>query len=323
MMDTCLRVLEQPWLEEHILLDKNLLSAIRQAFIILAEEAPIIPPVQQISIMPVKGQVCIKSAYAPSLPYFVVKMAGIFPKNIELGERGNQGCMCLFNAVTGRLDTILADNGLLTQLRTAASGAIAADHLAPNIVDKVAIIGAGTQAKLQLQALTLVREFTSVAIYNRTTQKAEELATWVAQELHKEVCVAPTVSEAVNNAQVIVTNTSATEHLIESAHMDLNRPVHITAIGSDAPHKNELSPDLYASASRYVCDLKSQSFRLGELRAVVDSGQTQFDKVEEIADICRHQKYRDEHDVLTICDLTGVGLLDLAIALYARDKYCG
>lgn len=314
-------VIDRDWLENSIKLDADLLEVIEDAFVVLARDKVTIPAIQQIPLSEVGAQVCVKSAYVAEFPYFVVKIAGHFPQNSRMGEAGNQGCLCLFDSTTGKLDSLLADNGLLTQLRTAASGAIAAKYLAPNSVRNVAIIGAGVQAKLQLKALALVRGFDQVNVFSRTQAKSTAFVEWVKSDFKVNAQVSESAAEAVTDCQVIITSTHATNHLIETAQLDLTKPIHITAMGSDAPHKNELAPDLYATASRYVCDLKSQSLQLGELRTVQANGEQDFAKVEEIGEICWHQKRRAESDRLTICDLTGVGILDLKIAMHAKAVF--
>ncbi len=313
------RIITQRMLEDSVTLDEKLIEIIQDAFITLAKDPAITPQIQQIPMDAVNGQVCVKSAYVPKLPYFVVKIAGIFPNNNEINEQSNQGCMCLFDSTSGKLDTLLADNGLLTQLRTAASGAVAAKFLAPKSGKYVAVIGAGVQAKLQLKALALVSNFESVSIFSRTTEKADILSDWVKDHLKKDSKVSQNIAEALADAEIIITTTGATDHLINPSHLNLNKPVHITAMGSDSPRKNELSPELYSLASRYVCDLKSQSLCLGELRTVAATGEVDFTKVEELGEVCAQQSFRREEDTLSICDLTGVGILDLAIASYARN----
>lgn len=319
--DSSPEVINEDWLAQSMILNEELVTVIETAFLTLAKGRVTIPPIQQIPVSAVNGQVCVKSAYAADYPFFAIKMAGYFPNNLPLNIKGNQGCMCLFDSTTGCLETLIADNGLLTQLRTAASGAVAAKYLAPDRVNKVSVIGAGTQAKLQLQALDLVREFDSVSVCSRTLEKSQELACWIEKGLSKKVEIADSIKVCVNDSDVIITTTNATNYLLEPSYISKTKPVHITAMGADAPGKNELSPDFYSLADRYVCDLVSQSKILGELRSVIEIGVSNFDSVEELGNLCLLQEGRREKDRVTICDLTGVGILDLAIALYAREQF--
>ena len=276
------------------------------------------PPIQQLNLPWVAGQLCVKSAANAKLAFFTVKMAGYYPHNSEYSLPKSQGCTCLFNAKTGQLDSLFVDNGLLTQLRTAISGAVAAKWLAPKELLHVAVIGAGEQAGLQLDALRLVRDFNSVKIYSRDYQKAAVFAQSLEQQWQISAQAYENVADAVSPANLIITTTAATSPILLGEHIHVDQAIHITAIGSDAPNKVELSPELYLRSDKFVCDKKSQSLTLGELRAVEESGGGDFTAVQEIGSICSNQTGRETTDKLTICDLTGVGVLDLAIAMHAK-----
>ena len=125
----------------------------------------------------------------------------------------------------------------------------------------------------------------------------------------------------MKDADVIITATSATAPLVTSQMINPFRETLIIAMGSDTPSKNELAPDLFADASRFVCDLRSQCRDFGELRSVLASGYFDIGKTEELGAACRDGKRRMRHDKLIICDLTGVGITDLAIAMYAQERF--
>jgi ornithine cyclodeaminase len=178
--------------------------------------------------------------------------------------------MVLFSTETGLIQAILLDNGYLTDVRTAAAGAVAARWLAPESVRVAGIIGAGVQARLQLRALSLVRPLEAAVVWARDAVRAGAYASEMTTELGLPVRALGSARAVVEAAEVIVTTTPATEPLLEA---DWLRPgQHVTAMGSDAEHKNELQPGVLARADVYVCDRRSQASRLGEWHHAIEVG---------------------------------------------------
>jgi len=313
-------IISEQEIRQLIPLDETAIAQIEKAYGWLSSETVIMPPVMQIDQRAVQGQTCVKSALVPSQPAFAAKVASIFPQNRENGLPPNSGLMVLFNSRTGIVEAILLDNGYLTQIRTAAGGAVAAKHLAPKSVSTIGLIGAGKQARLQLQALQLVRDFQHVRIWSRQRPKAEELAHTLQTTLHVTAEVVDTPQEVVQHAEVVITATSAQQPIIIGEW--LHPHLHITAMGSDAPHKNELHPGVLVGADLYVCDSRSQCERLGELHHAIQAGVAdQIPSVVELGDIINQRKPgRKEEDAITVCDLTGVGAQDTAIALYTWEQ---
>ncbi len=122
------------------------------------------------------GEVHVKAAYLHGAPSFVLKEAGSFPGNASRGRSPGSGVMLVFDAATGFLEAVLFDNGYLTDLRTAAAGALAADLLANPLVAQVGILGSGVQARFQLEALLLVRKPQRVIVWGRSEDKAAAYA---------------------------------------------------------------------------------------------------------------------------------------------------
>lgn len=148
--------------------------------------------------------------------------------------------MMLLSAHTGLLDALLLDNGYLTAVRTAAAGAVAARALSRVDSRSVALIGAGEQAALQLQALRLVRPIESVQVWARDSAKAKDFSAELARDSGLTVMPCASVDEAMTGVDIAITCTPSREPLIEARH--LHPGLHITAMGSDAEHKNEISP---------------------------------------------------------------------------------
>lgn len=310
-------ILTERKLRPLVAVDEAAVAIVERAFAALAGGAVIMPPVLSMAIEAANGEVDIKTAYVPGLEGFAVKVSPGFFNNPKVGLPSLNGLMVLLSAETGLVQAVMLDNGYLTDVRTAAAGAVAAKHLAPAHVHTVGVIGAGVQADLQLRALRLVRKFERVVVWARDSHKAAVFASKMRIVLGCFVDIVPMAETCVYEASIVLTTTPAREPVVRAEWL---RPgQHITAMGSDSAEKNELEPDVLATADRFVCDRRNQSEALGELRAalaagVVDDG---FD-VTELGEICAGKSPgRTEDDEVTVCDLTGTGVQDTAIATHA------
>lgn len=267
------------------------------------------PPIMRIDVEAHNGEIDVKSAYLPGYDSIAIKVSAGFFDNPALGLPSLGGFMMVLDSRTGIPSAALFDNGYLTDLRTGLAGAVAARHLAPEGPVRAAVIGAGVQARYQLRALRLVREVTAVTVWARRPEQAKALA----EELGGEV--AGSVREAVAAADVVVTATPATEGLVSAD--DLHPGLHVTAVGSDAEHKRELGSGVLEAADLVAVDSIPQSVRLGEARAAVAEGFDPSRLVELGQVVAGDHPGRPSADAVTICDLTGTGAQDTAIAALA------
>jgi ornithine cyclodeaminase len=312
-----IKILTESDLRGAIQFDLGVINCIESAFIALAEGGVVMPPILSMAIEDHNGEVDVKTAYVPGIDSFAIKMSPGFFDNPKIGLPSTSGLMVLFSARTGVLEALLLDNGYLTDIRTAAAGAVAARHLSREDSRKACVIGAGAQGALQLKALCLVRPIEQAVIWARDLSKAEVLAKRLTKELDINVAVAQDISNAVTEADIIVTTTPASTPLVMA---DWLRPgQHITAMGSDQHHKNELQPECLVRANLYVPDRQSQTEKLGELHHAMDNGLIGSKEVfPELGDIVSGRATgRRSADDITICDLTGTGVQDTAIATLA------
>jgi len=226
----------------------------------------------------------------------------------------------LFNTRTGITESILLDNGYLTDVRTAAAGAVAAKYLAKEKIDHVGVIGTGAQARYQIEALSKIRDFNTIYVYGRNEEAAKRYAIETETKLGKKVIVAKSAEQVVKESEVVVTTTPSTTPLIQAQW--LHPGLHITAMGSDAEHKQELDVKIFGQVDLIACDVKSQVFRLGELHHAKEQNIIQNDSsILEIGEITAGLKNGRENDQqITVCDLTGTGVQDTVIARYAYDQ---
>jgi len=300
-------------------LNENLIPIIENAFVSLSEGRATTPPIMRLDIPEFHGEADVKTAYIKGLDSFAIKIALGFFNNPSIGLPSSNGLMILFDSKTGALKAVLLDQGYLTDIRTAIAGAIASKHLANLEVSNVGIIGVGMQAQLQLQALMLVRKPTNAFIWGRNKGKTSIYIDAMKNKLNINFHQCLNIEELCEKCEIIITTTPSKEPLIKDEW--LKKGMHITAMGSDAEHKNELDPRIIKSCNLYVPDKQSQTNVLGELhhaikKEIVDKNK----KFKELGEIIKNPNLgRQTKNDITVCDLTGTGVQDTAIARHTYD----
>ena len=320
-------ILTEAELRRLVPLDAAAVACVEEAFRALATRPVVMPPILRLDIKEANGEVDVKTAYVPGLENFAVKISPGFFDNPRLGLPSVNGLMVLLSATTGILQAALFDNGYLTDVRTAAAGAVAAKHLSRPEAENAAILGAGVQARLQLKALTLVRPIRRARLWARDADKAAARARALSDELELPVVPAISALEAVKGADIVVTTTPATAPILLAGWLEPGQ--HVTAVGSDAGHKNEIEPAAFQRLDRYVADRLSQTRLLGELHHALAAGfaadETRFPELGGI--VAGEVAGRRAAGEITLCDLTGTGVQDTAIAnlalARAREQQAG
>lgn len=313
-----IRIMTETDLRNAVALGETELNAIEAVFPMISEGRGSMPPIMRIAVPERNGEIDVKSAYIPGYPGIAVKISAGFFDNPGLGLPSLGGLMVVLDAETGLPRSALFDNGYLTDLRTGLAGAVAAKHLADPQATIAAVFGAGVQARIQLEALQLVRGLAKAFIWSRRAERASTLAGELTESLGIPVEATDDPFQAAAAAQILVTTTPATTPLV-SGEM-LHDGLHITAIGSDAETKQELHVDVVERADLFVCDSVAQSRRLGELRAAVASGFDPSRAVELGRVISGEERGRTNSAAVTVCDLTGTGAQDTAIASLAMQR---
>ncbi|MCD1632494.1 ectoine utilization protein EutC [Martelella mediterranea] len=315
-----IKILTQSDLMKAVPLDGEAVACVENAFAALAGGKVVMPPILSLAIREANGEVDVKTAYVPGLDSFAIKVSPGFFDNPKIGLPSTSGLMMVFSARTGVLEALLLDNGYLTDVRTAAAGAVAAKHCSREDSATVCVFGAGMQARLQLQALMLVRPVKKALIWARDIAKAGALAERVARENGIAAVAVADAEAAVSAADIVVTTTPATAPVLKADWLKPGQ--HVTAMGSDQHSKNEIEPACLARADAYVPDRQSQTAELGELRSAIEAGVVPADrKFAELGDIITGAaRARLTPSAITIADLTGTGVQDTAIATLALKR---
>ncbi|MFI5692247.1 ornithine cyclodeaminase family protein [Kribbella sp. NPDC051586] len=268
---------------------------------------------------PEAGDVYVKSGTLRGYPIYIIKISPWFAVNIA-EQRPQGGFIAVFDSRTGHTLALLEDEHYLSDIRTAAAGAVVARSLAPDQVDTVLVVGSGVQAYWQPLALHRERPYRRLLIWARDRDKAAALEARLAPALPDvDIEVVHDLEPAVGRADVILTTTQAREPLI---HGDWLHPgQHITAIGADDATKCELDATVLRRSRVYV-DARDTARDTGDVHRAIRTGQYALDDLAgELGHVLAGTTpARTSADDVTVATLSGLGVQDLAAAEVALRK---
>ena len=311
-------ILKKKDIIKYVKLNEDLIPIIEDAFKSLSKGKTVMPPILRIDIEKYHGESDVKGAYIEGLDSFAIKIASGFFDNPKLGLPSSNGLMVLLDSETGVIKSVLLDEGYLTDTRTAIAGAIAAKYLSNQDACNLGIIGAGIQARLQLKAILLVRKINKINLWARDKVKVDEFIDSL-KDLKIDINISESCKELASSSDIIITTTPSKKPLLEFDW--IKKGTHITAMGSDAEQKNELHPTMIKLCDKYIPDNQPQTTILGELHHAIKeniiSPDHKFDDLGSI--IIDPSLGRKNKEDITICDLTGTGVQDTAIARYTYN----
>ena len=233
----------------------TLLSEMREAFRADAETRPAEPQRARAALHDKGSALVVFPGTLTGIPAYTVKVHAKFPGRTP----AIQGVVQLHDLETGALLAVM-DSGHLTALRTGVVGALAADVLAREDASRVALIGAGAQASMQLKSLRLVRSLNHVRVFDVDVARAVEFSTRMYHALNLPMRPAMSVEEAVEDADIVITATPSREPFLFPGM--LRGGSHVTALGADEPGKAELSAGLLRQ-STFFCDNRALNAAMG------------------------------------------------------------
>tara|TARA_B100000073_G_scaffold52679_1_gene38838 strand:- start:25 stop:999 length:975 start_codon:yes stop_codon:yes gene_type:complete len=311
-------ILKKKDIIKYVKLNEDLIPIIEDAFKSLSKGKTVMPPIMRIDIEKYHGESDIKAAYVEGLDSFAIKIASGFFDNPKLGLPSSNGLMVLLDSETGVIKSVLLDEGYLTDTRTAIAGAIAAKYLSNQDASNLGIIGAGIQARLQLKAILLVRKINKINLWARDKVKVDEFIDSL-KDLNIDINISESCKDLASSSDIIITTTPSKKPLLEFDW--IKKGTHITAMGSDAEQKNELHPAMIKLCDKYIPDNQPQTTILGELHHaikenIISPDHKFYDLGSIIIDPSLGRKNKED---ITICDLTGTGVQDTAIARYTYN----
>lgn len=294
-------------------------DALRDAYISAVDGRAQLPPVGYLGFPDRNADCHIKFGHIAGDSIFVVKMSSGFYENPARGLPSNNGIVIAASAVTGEIVAVLDDRGLLTEIRTAVGGAIATLELARKNATVIGIVGTGTQARQHIRALAAISDRPlGFLVWGRKSDRARELSHELLRE-GIEVQIEDNIRHLCDRSDAIVTTTPSAVPLLKA---DWIRPgTHITAMGADAPGKQELEIALVAKADCLVMDLREQCLDHGEFSHAGRQGLIEQARATELGAVLagQHPGRRSMGDV-TIADLTGLAVQDIAITRIVLEQ---
>ena len=270
-----------------------------------------LPPVGHIAFD--GGADChIKYGHMKGDPFFVVKIATGFPQNSMCGIPTGNGMVLVLSAENGQVEAILHDEMVLTDIRTGLGGAIASRSLARHDSQNVLVVGTGLQARRQIEAHhSLLSDALSFHVWGRNASKAETLVKELAPGI--KATQVDDLEYATRMADIVITATGATAPIIKADWVQSG--THITAVGADAPGKQELDITLISRADIVAVDLVSQCIDHGEISHASRAGAIRASDLVELGTLLNNSASgRADASQITIADLTGIAAQDIAIA---------
>ncbi|OKI49375.1 ornithine cyclodeaminase family protein [Streptomyces sp. MJM1172] len=290
------------------------LDTVRDALIAHAEGRTSVPPPLHMAFPEADGDCHVKAGRITGAADFTVKIATGFYGNPVLGLPSNHGLVCVVSARTGQMRALLDDRGLLTAWRTAAAGALITHAMARPDATTLAVFGTGEQARLQATWLAELRTIGTVLVHGRSPHKANALC----EQLHaRGLDARPAAPQEAAAADMVITTTPATSPVLDATHV--REGAHVTGIGTDMPHKNELPPALFHRARLIATDDHTQCLDHGDFGHAVRAGATGQNSDTAAGELLKGPVDRPE-SAITLADLTGVGALDAALASAVLDQ---
>lgn len=296
------------------------IDAMKEAFASLSSGIAVVPLRTRLPISNHDAISLFMPAYmrTDSGEALAVKIVSLFPKNPSRGLAYIQAAVLVLESDTGRAVALL-EGSTLTAIRTGAGSGAAIDLLARKDSKVVAIFGAGPQGKTQLEAACSARKIETVYIYNPTRTKAETLAEQMAgyNTIPKNLIVAKTPKEAIENADIICTATGSVSAVFEDKDVKLG--THISAIGGYTPEMQELPVETVARSRIVVDSYATVMEEAGDIVKAIQAGLIQESSIHaEVGEIVLGKKSgRQSQDEITFFKSVGNAVQDAAAAQLA------
>ena len=290
----------------------DLMQEIETGFSAYSNGEVVVPPVGELNFENPPGDVHIKYGYIRDDDVYVIKIASGFYQNKLLGLSNGQGMMLVFDQKSGKPIGLLQDEGYLTDVRTAVAGAICAKYLAPKNIEVIGIVGTGVQARMQLEYLKNVTDCQNVIVWGRSKSALNQYKISMCDSGFT-IKTTMALDQVTNNCNLIVTCTASEKPIIRENHV--KGKVHITAMGSDTPNKQELGSNVLSKADLVIADSRSQCEVRGEIHHAIKNNAMSIDPIAELGEIINGDRQgRTTSSGITVADLTGVAVQDIQIS---------
>ena len=269
-----------------------------------------------------RDTVLFMPGYLASTNRLGLKLVSVFPDNPARNGRSTISATIVLNdARTGELAAVL-DGGAITAIRTGAVSAVATDILAVKRAHRLAIFGAGVQARSHILAMQQVRPLTDVRVYDVDATRASALVDRLERDgkCRCPIEVVGSPAAAVHDADVIVTATTSRTPVFDGRCVKSG--AHINAIGAFQPDRRELDDDIMRRARIFVDSRTEALAEAGDLIIPLSDGVIPPEAIEgTLGDLMvRRQSGRRDESEITVFKAVGLAVEDIAVASYILDK---
>ncbi len=280
------------------------------------EKGEFVMPPRLITRMPNTAAFGFMPAWAGE--YYGAKVITAYGPNAGTGYPTHIGYVMLFESAHSTVAG-LVDATAVTEIRTGAVSAVATDLLARRDAHTLALIGAGAQARSHTAAIRMVREITSVTVYDLRPEAAGAFKKEI-EETGLPVKIAPSVREAVRDADIICTLTPSKEPFLTA---DMVRPgTHVNAVGTFTPTTREAASDLVTVSRLYADQVQAMMAESGEYLVPLSEGcitrKHIVGSVGEVLNGMAPGRLTDSE--ITLFDALGLAVEDVAAAVYVLEK---
>jgi alanine dehydrogenase len=275
------------------------------------------PPKSYLYYTAYNGDLRTMPAYLEEEDITGVKIVNVHPGNPALGLPTVMALIVLISPQTGAPIAIM-DGTYLTDIRTGAAGGIAAKYLARKDSKVIGLVGAGNQARAQLEALSEVFELEMVKVTSRTKESCEKFIQEAAGITSCEIRYEEKI-EDVCDCDILVTTTPTRKPIVKAQW--IKDGTHINAIGADAVGKEELDPELIIR-SKIVVDDMVQALHSGEVNVPLSKHYISENDIHaQLGEVMVGLKPgRTSEEEITIFDSTGLAIQDVASAHLVYER---
>ncbi len=296
------------------------IEAVKTALIASEEGRMNTPDQFTLNLPDVSGEVDVKSSYIQDTPFYIVKVDSHFENNPTINLPANSGLVAVFDAATGFPAALMVDNGYLSSIRDGASGALAAQYLANQHIEKVAVIGVNSQAYVHLKTVMAIRNIALINVWGPSPLDADNYARRLVEDHDINIEIAPSAQAAVQDADLVITTTAHPNALIAA---DWLKPgVHITAVGDHHSTEPKIHPNVLQQVDLIVVDNLARCKISGEVsHGLATNTITSANISGQLGGLVSGTiSKRTNSNQITLADLTGLDALDAAIATLALEK---
>ena len=251
---------------------------------------------------------------APGMNIAGIKAVNVHPNNHTKFDLPTVMATILLIDPKSGLNLAVLDGTHITNMRTGASGGVATKFLSRKESKIMALIGAGAQARTQLEHILLTRKLEEVRVHSRSEKSMSKFCLEMSKGYPKVLFIpAPDGKRACRGADIITTTTTARRPIIKKSWIDPG--THINGIGADAAGKQELE-NVLTKSCKIIIDEWQQASHSGEINVSVSQGRLKRrDIYAELGEIVAGKKLgRTSDDEITLFDSTGLAIQDISTA---------